>query len=369
MDYAKLYPIMGFQRHGRIGHLFVFQQYKWGYIVRRHVYPYDPKTSAQNWLRSLMRDAVSNWQYFDQPTQNFYNIDPHTKHMSGYNRYIQLYLKANKDMITYWNDLAKSATDSVKISDYIASPYFVRGLNIQPILWDGWLEAIEAWTYLSADGNIGIFNVTGDVTGKYSKGMRVKYTQTTVKYGIIVAVGAYADGVTPITVWGGTDYTLEDATIESTYISIVKAPFGFPLEGNKWDVIVTSATTAYQMSPEPGVVYNIGGNYIDVPIGYWDLSYKQFAHYASDMSPTTEAVYTGLSTSASTFSDIYLKDVINIGIDSYQVRKTHRAHKEIVIASKTRYYMNTMIGVTNEYALYNLNSTIPMVLWAKCMYV
>jgi len=96
MDYARLYPIIGFQKHGRIGHLFVFEQRSWGCRVRPHVYPYNPRYPNQQAHRALMHNAVMYWKSFNQSTQYFYNIDPHTKHMSGYNRYIQLYINANK---------------------------------------------------------------------------------------------------------------------------------------------------------------------------------------------------------------------------------------------------------------------------------
>lgn len=96
MDYAKLYPVLGFEKHGSIGHSIVFEQRSWGCRVRPYVYPYDPKTQYQRNQRNLMYFAVKNWHTFNQPTQYFYNIDPHTEHMTGFNRYIQLYLNANK---------------------------------------------------------------------------------------------------------------------------------------------------------------------------------------------------------------------------------------------------------------------------------
>lgn len=42
---------------------------------------------------------------------------------------------------------------------------------------NGWIAAGETWTYASADGATGVFNVAADVTAKYCKGMRVKYQQ------------------------------------------------------------------------------------------------------------------------------------------------------------------------------------------------
>lgn len=87
---------------------------------------------------------------------------------------------------------------------------------------DGWVDASETWTYSSADGPTGVFTVAADVTGKYSPGMRVKLTQTTVKYFIITAVSTFTGGNTTITVYGGTDYTLANAAISANYYSTAR---------------------------------------------------------------------------------------------------------------------------------------------------
>jgi len=75
---------------------------------------------------------------------------------------------------------------------------------------DGWRAAGETWTYASADDPTFTFTISGDKTSKYSPGMRIKLTQTTVKYFIITAV-SYSAPNTTVTVYGGTDYDLVNA--------------------------------------------------------------------------------------------------------------------------------------------------------------
>jgi len=125
-------------------------------------------------------------------------------------------------MIIYWETLEKSAIDPARIPDYIASDYFTRGFNISPITWDGWLEAKETWTYASAT----TFTISGDKTGKYQKGDKLKLTQTPVKY--FYVVGSSFSTNTTITVTGGSDYTLADAAITSPFYSYAETPQGFP---------------------------------------------------------------------------------------------------------------------------------------------
>jgi len=104
----------------------------------------------------------------------------------------------------------------------------LEGRDFSEVLGDlgldtGWIDANETWTYASAT----TFTISGDKTGKYQQGDKLKLTQTTVKYFILVST-AYADTTTTITVTGGTDYTLADAAITANYFSKMENPQGFP---------------------------------------------------------------------------------------------------------------------------------------------
>ena len=137
---------------------------------------------------------------------------------------------------------------------------------------DGWIPSGETWTYASADDPTYTFTISGDLTGKYSAGMRIKLTQTTAKYFIITKV-AYSSPNTTITVYGGTDYDLANATITSPYYSMVKAPQGFPLDPDKWSVVVTPGAFS-QASATSDTWYNATS--ITIPIGVWDFSYRAY---------------------------------------------------------------------------------------------
>lgn len=88
---------------------------------------------------------------------------------------------------------------------------------------DGWIPAGETWTYASAT----TFTISGDKTGKYQKGDKIKLTQTDVKYFYIIGV-SYSSPNTTITVTGGSNYSLTSATITSPYFSKIENPQGFP---------------------------------------------------------------------------------------------------------------------------------------------
>ena len=89
----------------------------------------------------------------------------------------------------------------------------------------GWISAGETWTYASST----TVKISGDKTAKYSKGMKVKYTQSgTVKQGYIIANPTYLAPDTTLTIYSGTDYTIANAPIASPYYSMVANPAGFP---------------------------------------------------------------------------------------------------------------------------------------------
>ena len=89
---------------------------------------------------------------------------------------------------------------------------------------DGWTDPGETWTYASAS----TFTVAGDVTGKYGKGDKLKFTQTTVKYAVISATPTYSAPNTTITIAVNTDYTIAAAAISANYYSKAENPQGFP---------------------------------------------------------------------------------------------------------------------------------------------
>jgi hypothetical protein len=88
---------------------------------------------------------------------------------------------------------------------------------------DGWTSDSSTWTYASAT----TFTVTGDVTTRFTKGTRIKLTQSaSVKY-FVVTDSSFSSNTT-VTITGGSDYTLANAAISATYYSYQQSPQGYP---------------------------------------------------------------------------------------------------------------------------------------------
>lgn len=89
---------------------------------------------------------------------------------------------------------------------------------------DGWTSDSATWTYASAT----TFTVSGDKTAQFQKGTRLKLTQSAaVKYFVVVG-SSHGGGTTTVTITGGTDYSLANATISATFYSYQASPQGFP---------------------------------------------------------------------------------------------------------------------------------------------
>lgn len=236
----------------------------------------------------------------------------------------------------------------------------------------GWESAAETWTYNSADDPTYTFYASGDQTGVYSPGMRIRLVQGgSTKYFIITAVSSYDGGNdrTTITVYGGTDYDLTSGTITEPSYSHVKAPFGFPLDPAKWTVSVSNAS-ATQGSPAQNTWYNLGGNIV-VPIGAWEIYYETTAYFDDTSSSYSGDALVTLSTANNTESDATMSVT---GIKAQGTNTTLsaasgvRKSRYINLSSKTTYYLNcktTISGVNNI----NIGFGGTNVIVAKCAYL
>ena len=100
-----------------------------------------------------------------------------------------------------------------------ASTVAAAALNLSVTPNDGWVSANETWTYATAN----TITVPSGAAAKYQKGDRIKWTQTTVKYGVIITV---ADTVLTIAI--NNDYVVTNAAISANYYSHELNPLGYP---------------------------------------------------------------------------------------------------------------------------------------------
>ena len=234
----------------------------------------------------------------------------------------------------------------------------------------GWIEVFETWTYASADAPTFTFTVVGDKSTKYYPGMRIKLTQTTVKYFIITKV-VYSSPNTTVTVYGGTDYTLANEAIIYPYYSSAKAPAGFPLDPTKWTVTVTDSTQRSKTTDiSDSTWYNIdAAAQISVPIGIWNVSYMVYGSSSVTATPAWHNVRVCLSSSPNSCSDnlslrehLVLTDLHNNILSVATIK--------VVTTAKTTYYVNIQCSANTAITLLrHYNDLYPMVIKAECAYL
>ena len=139
-------------------------------------------------------------------------------------------------------------------------------------------RSTDTWTYVSATS----FKITGkDVRYKFPKGTKIKLVQSGItKYFYVTATAYSAD--TTITITGGSDYSLANATISGQAYSYAAAPQNFPLgtstfvplttplTSTSWDgdAYSTTAKTLIDLSSVFGVPAGVKA--VDIRIQAWD---------------------------------------------------------------------------------------------------
>jgi hypothetical protein len=116
---------------------------------------------------------------------------------------------------------------------------------------DGWAPVSGTWAYVNAT----TIQATGDYSGMYQVGDCWKHTQSsTVRYYYITGV-SYSSGTgkTTITLNGGSDYTVANATISDAFYSHGRA-MGFP-EVFAW----TPVCTGFSSAPTFNATFTISG--------------------------------------------------------------------------------------------------------------
>lgn len=199
----------------------------------------------------------------------------------------------------------------------------------------GWVAAGETWSYSSWDSTnvTGVITVPFDATTKYSVGMKVKFTNGSVKYGIITAVTA-----TSLTLYMGTDYVLTNTTISSPFYSSQKAPYGFPMDPTKWTVVVSS--TANLATSSSGSYAQQGSVQVSVPIGAFELSLSACFEVLK-ASATDIGAYCALSTSTSSATDAELlchQEILGASATIGTLNSIF-LKKYVIVASPTTYYL------------------------------
>jgi len=240
--------------------------------------------------------------------------------------------------------------------------------NLQSLLAAGGWMAADALTYATSDAPTYTVTCTGNQTAKYYPGMRLKLTDSTVKYFIITDV-AYTSSTT-LTLYGGTDYTLSGGAITSPYYSSAKAPTGFPLNKAKWTVTLEDTTSRSQAATQ-STYYSPGALSITVPIGAWNFGARYSMRAAGGQAGQVQ-IQSGIQTVNNNITDLALSAFMTgyTYTNTAELVQTVNLQKYILLASKTVYYP-VIVSFQNSgtTTIYFANDKSTMIVEAICAYL
>ena len=231
-----------------------------------------------------------------------------------------------------------------------------------------WKDLGYTLTYASADDPTYTATVAGvNLTSVISPGMRLRVSQSTggTKYFIVTAV-AFSTNTT-ITLYGGTDYDLNNEAISSPVFSSVKAPVGFPLDPTKWSVQTLDTSNRTQTNATGGTWYNLGSISISIPIGLWSVSY-QVAFGTNRTSSNSGFSIVTLSTGNNTDSDTHFRSFVYATVALHLITNATR-QKVLSLGSKTSYYLNAAAFNNNDTTIEFRGAECPTIIRAVSAYL
>lgn len=207
-----------------------------------------------------------------------------------------------------------------------------------------------------------------DLTSQIYVGMRVRYTQSTVKYGIVTKKAFSTD--TTITIYGGTDYDLVSTgttAVSAFSFSSAKSPAGFPTNPEKWTVEVNNSSNNSQSSPVNGTWYNLGSVNINIPIGSWDVIY-QVPLYVERAANGLLAAKVTLSTANNTESNSNYTSEIQSS-NGTAMHTTIFRQLFLLLTTKQTYYLNSNVFIASQTAVGNRGDVSPINIKAVSTYL
>jgi hypothetical protein len=243
----------------------------------------------------------------------------------------------------------------------------------------GWKADVNTWTAVSGsfDANFPnfVFTIAADASTYLYVGQKIKYTQTTVKYGVIVKV-AYSSPNTTVTVYGGgtkasPSYEMTSAAITYPYYATNSRPLDFPMGEETWSTVYISTQDCYKYAPDGASWYGgasawTSGSAITpyFGIGLWNVKYDVTMYkraWAGNWKVTLSS--SNNAESISKLTAAYFMDVGNS-----QLIQTGRS-ADIILTTSTQHWLLGIITVNGcDYVRFR-GDVNPTVITAKCLYV
>ena len=229
----------------------------------------------------------------------------------------------------------------------------------------GWYKIASTFSYSSWNNLTKTAIVSSeDLTDTLSVGMKVKFTQNNViKYAIITSINS-----STITLFLGKDYTFENTNISDFYFSMLKVPFDFPMNPEKWELIFIRNSNDVYSKPTNTNYYGGVNNQLTIPVGAWKIEYNYTIQFTS--AAATCYSRTALSQSFSEITEGSLASNFVMPLTAGAFASQRFVNSKIYnLTEETTFYLL----FKNDLAYSNLyfvgSSTQPSWIKAKCVYL
>jgi len=193
---------------------------------------------------------------------------------------------------------------------------------------------------------------------------------STLDYGIVQSAAFSVNTTVVVQVPEGCTIPTSGGVSAVSY-SGLKAPYGFPLQENRWTVESISrvsgtvstptATTWYNLTPTSGTY---GGMVITVPIGNWKTEYSSAIKCINNTN--YPEIYATISTANNTESDTELTTYYKAqGTSAGSMAITLYKSKTVNYAAQASYYFNVKTGVASSASITISGDLVPTIIAIK----
>lgn len=190
------------------------------------------------------------------------------------------------------------------------------------------------------------------IAAKYALGTAQGTSAITLTKYFLCTASSYSAPNTTVTLYGGTDHSLANATISSAYYSTQKAPLGFPLRTAKWQYAINDASQVSVTGISDNNWKQPGTVTMNVPIGSWNLSYYT-ATASTGSAGNYSGMYVTLSRSSSSETDSWMTSVASSGSTSVTEHDGNlMANMNVHLNAKTTYYLIAKRATANITGLF-----------------
>lgn len=269
---------------------------------------------------------------------------------------------------TMFKTLAKPAAPGVLVNDPTGIPQWAV---------TGWLPLNATLTYASADDPTIVLTSSVDCSTWLSVGNKMRWVNggNTI-YAIITAISGTTitclQEIAPTSATSGGGTAARVATANSAItvpvFSYHRSPYGFPMDSRKWTIELRDTTQRTQATPVSGTWYNLGSLSIFIPIGSWSVEYSLGMNVlgaaTSEFSMSATLSSANNSESDSDFSAklYWFHNAVAANSDEGVVSVMKR--KNIILASKTQYFLNAKTSVTSASSIRFDNAVTPLIVRA-----